>query len=308
MLSEETIYHAQNIAITPRQVVAGQTTFVVEAIQATWIAKRSISAPLTAVIGLLALVGGSSMGTCSGIFIAGASGQDPTTWTHSALAAIALGVCLLGTAKRLPPFRYVVYATIGGQAAAIYETPSCRQAQEIERAIARARGLLPSQSSGARNTQECLLCADRAAAGLKRSCNHRDLASTTDHVARTGVSWRSALISVACLPPLVWLLLATSDWSRSSKTSKVASTSAGLDAAASSSHHPSNAIPASAAKPQAYEDCAPLKQASLAVIKGRSFDQEAMRQHGEWREAFKECKLKAGAIEDEVQARSGVPV
>lgn len=140
MSGEKEIHRAENITITSRKIVSGRTTFAIDAIQSTWVGKYSSIAPLTVVLGFLALMFGGTMLSCTGMLIGAASG-GLDDWSTKAWLAIACGVALLAFAKHIPPFHYIVHATIGGQATGIYRTPNLAQAQEIERAIAGARGL-----------------------------------------------------------------------------------------------------------------------------------------------------------------------
>jgi hypothetical protein len=141
MPHEQTIYRAENLAISNRKILAGQTTFATDAIQTVWIGKYSSMAPLAIVLGLLLLLFGGTMISCTGLFIGALSGSNLDDWTTKSYVAIACGVALLVFAKRFPPFYYVVHATIAGQRAGVYRTSDLAQAREIEQAITVARGL-----------------------------------------------------------------------------------------------------------------------------------------------------------------------
>ncbi len=141
MPDEETIYRAENLTISNRKIVAGQTTFATDAIQTVRVGKYSSMAPLAVVLGLLSLLFGGTMVSCTGLFIGALSGNNLDDWTTRSYIAIASGVALLVFAKRFPPFYYVVHATIGGQSTGVYRTSDLGQARQIERAITVARGL-----------------------------------------------------------------------------------------------------------------------------------------------------------------------
>jgi hypothetical protein len=140
-MEPEPIYSAENITITAKKIVAGQTTFAVDAIQAVWTTKHSQLAPLLVLLGLVAMLFGGAMMSCAGLAIGAISGETDKGWAAKAWTAIAVGLALLINAKRFPPFHFLVSATVSGQTFAVYQTPSIEQAQEIERAIATARGL-----------------------------------------------------------------------------------------------------------------------------------------------------------------------
>jgi hypothetical protein len=137
----EATYSTEDLTISPRKVVAGQATYATEAIQAVWITKHSELAQLAVIAGLLALMFGGTMMSCGGIFIGAVSGELDNGWSTKAWLTMAAGVALLVGAKHLPPFRFIVNATVGGQHVGIYQTKSIEQAQEIERALTAARGL-----------------------------------------------------------------------------------------------------------------------------------------------------------------------
>lgn len=137
------MYSGENIEVTDKRIVAGQTTFATAAVQTVWISKHSQLAPIAKVVGFLALLYGFSMMTCGGLVI-GAISKDYTMeqWIRTAVLIVVGAIMLLIVSNRIPPFFFVVNATISGQQVGIYRTPSLTKAEEIQTAIKRAMELV----------------------------------------------------------------------------------------------------------------------------------------------------------------------
>lgn len=136
------LYAAPNITITAKSIVAGGQTIATDSVHTVWVVKASQIAPFVKLAGLAGLLLTLTMvGSCAGIFLGAGSEGGMDAWYRKALLIGCLSLFLLGYANRLPPFRYVVYATIPAGTVGIYQTPDAIQAEAIRAAIATARGL-----------------------------------------------------------------------------------------------------------------------------------------------------------------------
>jgi len=137
----DVLYEGENIRITARKIVAGQTTFAVDAIQSLSIARYSKMGWPALIVGFGALISGGAMTSCTSVFLATMHGENPGEWIRNGWLIIGSGILILLFGRRIPPHFFIVQATIGGQTRGIYRTNSIAQAKEIERAITTARGL-----------------------------------------------------------------------------------------------------------------------------------------------------------------------
>lgn len=132
---------SQPIEVTSTAIRGPDFSLALGAVSAVWVSRRSALRPLKW-LGLLALLGATTMGSCGGVLL-GAVQQDMTfdDWLTFAALLGVVGIALLVAARISPPFVYGVALGLDGQEVLLWETPDPKAAEVLRTAIARARGL-----------------------------------------------------------------------------------------------------------------------------------------------------------------------
>jgi hypothetical protein len=139
MQESEPLYSAHGLVVTAQRVTLPSAAFATADISGVWVAQERPLALLYIIVGLVGLMFGGTMMSCTGLVIGAMSGDD--SWQSKAWAVIAASGALLLASKSLPPSRFAVVATIGGQAITLYHTRDSSEAAAVSDAISRARGI-----------------------------------------------------------------------------------------------------------------------------------------------------------------------